>query len=97
MFLAIPQTTKVFCAFREQNWDNQFSVTVCRSDNNGFDWVFDSQVIAGQTLFVGAPWLFLAQNGDLQCYYDSEPLASNYGSYGSQWIAMQGRNGITGD
>ena len=97
MFLAIPKTSIVFCAFREQNSANQWAVTVCRSDNNGFDWVYDSTVISGQTLFVGAPWLFLANNGDLQCYYDSEPLANYYGAYGSQWIAMQGKNGITGD
>lgn len=97
MFLAIPSTSKVFCAFREHNLNNQYSVTICRSDNNGFDWVYDSTVIGGQSLFVGAPWLFLANNGDLQCYYDSEPLASYSGAYGSQWVAMQGRNGITGD
>lgn len=97
MFLAIPGTTKVFCAFREQNTSNRlFSVTICRSDNNGFDWVYDSTIISGQILFVGAPWLFLANNGDLQCYYDSEPLAYSYGAYGSQWIAMQGRNGLSG-
>ena len=96
MFLAIPKTTIVFCAFREHNSANQFSVVVCRSDNNGYDWVYDSTVIGGQTSFVGAPWLFLASNGDLQCYYDSEPLASVNGAPGSQWIAMQGRNGIQG-
>ena len=97
MFLAIPKTSIVFCAFREENSAKQWAVTVCRSDNNGFDWVYDSTVISGQTLFVGAPWLFLANNGDLQCYYDSEPLADYYGAYRSQWIAMQGKNGITGD
>ena len=97
MMLAIPNTNKVFCAFREQNSAGQFSVTICRSDNNGFDWVYDSTIIGGQSLFVGAPWLFLANNGDLQCYYDSEPLASYSGAIGSQWIAMQGRNGLTGD
>ena len=98
MFLAIPGTSKVFCAFREQNTQTLlFAVTVCRSDDNGFNWVYDSTVIGGQSLFVGAPWLFLANNGDLQVYYDSEPLASYYGASGSQWIAMQGRNGITGE
>lgn len=97
MFLAIPGTTIVFVAFREHNQANQFSVVVCRSDNNGVDWVYDSTVIGGQGLFVGAPWLFLAQNGDLQCYYDSEPLANANGASGSQWIAMQARNGITGE
>ena len=97
MFLAIPNTNTVFCAFREHNRQNLlWSVTVCRSDDNGFNWVFDSTVIGGQSLFVGAPWLFLANNGDLQCYYDSEPLANNNGAYGSQWIAMQGKRGTTG-
>ena len=94
MFLAIPKTDIVFCAFREHNSENQFSLVVCRSDNNGIDWVYDSTVIGGKTLFVGTPLLFLASNGDLQCYYDSEPLASANGALGSQWIAMQGRNWI---
>ena len=98
MFKAIPNTNVVFCAFREHNRSNGlWSVTVCRSDDNGFNWVYDSTVIGGQSLFVGAPWLFLANNGDLQCYYDSEPLASYNGAYGSQWIAMQGKNGINGE
>ena len=97
MFLSILKTDTVFCAFREHNSANKFSVVVCRSDNNGIDWVYDSTVIGEQSLFVGAPWLFLPSNGDLQCYYDSEPLASSNGAQGSQWIAMQGRNGIIGE
>ena len=97
VFLLIPNTNKIFCAFREYNKDKLWSVTICRSDDNGFNWVYDSTIISGQKLFVGAPWLFLANNGDLQCYYDSEPLANDNGASGSQWIAMQGRNGITGE
>ena len=97
MFLSIPQTNIVFCAFREHNSIGHFSIVICISSNGGVDWVYDSTVISGQTLFVGAPWLFLAQNGDLQCYYDSEPLANNNGASGSQWIAMQGKNGIKGE
>lgn len=96
MFLTVPQTNTIYCAFREKNASNQYAVVVCRSDNGGVDWVYDSTVIAGQTQFVGAPWLFIAQNGDLQCYYDSEPLATQNGVSGAQWIAMQGRNGLTG-
>ena len=69
----------------------------CRSNDNGFNWVYDSTVIGGQSLFVGVPWLFIANNGDLQCYYDSEPLVSYNCAYGSQWIAMQGKNGINGE
>ena len=97
MFLSIPKTDIVYCAFREYNSEKHFSIVVCISDNGGVDWIYDSTVISGQTLFVGAPWLFLAQNGDLQCYYDSEPLARNNGDSGSQWIAMQGKNGLEGD
>ena len=96
MFLAVPQTDTIFCAFREKNASNQYAVVICRSDNGGYDWVYDSTVIAGCSQFVGAPWLFIAQNGDLQCYYDSEPLATQNGVSGAQWIAMQGRNGLTG-
>ena len=97
MFLSIPNSSKVFCAFREYNKAKLWAITICLSDDNGFNWVYDSTIISGQKLFVGAPWLFLANNGDLQCYYDSEPLANDNGAHGSQWIAMQGRNGITGE
>lgn len=96
MFLTVPNTDVIYCAFREKNSSNHYSVVVCRSDNGGYDWVYDSTVIAGCTQFVGAPWLFIAQNGDMQCYYDSEPLATQNGVSGAQWIAMQGRNGRTG-
>ena len=96
MFLAIPNTYVVYCAFREKNVFG-WSIVVCRSDNGGKDWVYDSTVIAGSGPFVGAPWLFIANNGDMQCYYDSELLASNNGASGSQWIAMQGRKGLAGE
>ena len=50
MFKAIPNTNVVFCAFREHNRSNGlWSVTVCRSDDNGFNWVYDSTVIGGQS------------------------------------------------
>lgn len=97
MLLALPNVPIVYCAFREENMSHQFKVTICRSDNGGEDWVYDSTVIDWQNQFVGAPWLFIAQNGDMQCYYDSEPLASNNGAPGNQWIAMQGRDGIRGE
>ena len=97
MLLAVPNSSKVFCAFREKNAENKYAVTVCRSDDNGVNWVYDSTVIGGCTQFVGAPWLFLAENGDLQCYYDSEPLATANGVNGAQWIAMQGKDGLTGE
>ena len=97
MFMAVPNTTIVYCAFREFNANNQYAVVVCRSDDGGVNWVYDSTVIAGCTQFVGAPWLFIADNGDMQCYYDSEPLATQNGVNGAQWIAMQGRNGRTGE
>lgn len=98
MFMAVPGTNTVYCAFRERAIaNNTYSIVVCRSDNGGAGWVWDSTVIAGQTKFVGAPWLFIANNGDMQCYYDSEPLASSNGAYNSQWIAMQGRNGLRGE
>ena len=97
MFLAVPGTSIVYCAFREFNADRKYAVVVCRSDDGGRNWVYDSTVIAGCSQFVGAPWLFLADNGDLQCYYDSEPLATQNGVNGAQWIAMQGRNGRTGN
>ena len=96
MFLAIPNTYVVYCAFREKN-EFGWSIVVCRSDNGGKDWVYDSTVIAGSGPFVGAPWLFISNYGDMQCYYDSELLASNNGAPGNQWIAMQGRKGLVGE
>lgn len=96
MFLNVPNTNTIFCAFRL--YENYlYSITVCRSDDGGYNWVYDSTVIGGYSSFVGAPWLFIADNGDLQCYYDSEPLAAQYGTSGSQWIAMQGRYGLSGE
>lgn len=93
--LAIPGTSTIFCAFRE-HLDGRWLVTVTRSDNNGDDWVYDSTVVGPVVPFVGAPFLHLASNGDLQVYYDSELLAEEKGAHRHQWIAMQGRRGISG-
>ncbi|EPX56662.1 hypothetical protein D187_008004 [Cystobacter fuscus DSM 2262] len=92
---AIPGTRTVFCAFREFA-NGQFRVTVTRSDNDGDGWVYDSTVVGPVSRFVGAPFLFQRANGDLQVYYDSELLAEQGGYPGHQWIAMQGRSGLTG-
>jgi hypothetical protein len=92
---AIPGTSIIFCAFREFS-GGQWRVTVTRSDNNGDHWVYDSTVAGPTTRFVGAPFLFQRGNGDLQIYYDSELLAAQGGFPGHQWIAMQGRRGISG-
>lgn len=97
MFFCTPGTNTVYCVFREYNQSKQYSLVICKSTDSGTNWSYDSTVISGQTEFVGAPWLFIANNGDMQCYYDSEPLATQNGSHGSQWIAMQGRTGLTGD
>ncbi|WP_163195163.1 phage capsid protein [Clostridium thermarum] len=93
--LAIAGTNTVFIAFTEINSGKHW-ITICRSDNNGKSWVYDSTVVGNTSRFVGAPFLFRADNGDLQCYYDSEELAEVNGRPGHQWIAMQGRNGISG-
>ncbi|WPB82002.1 phage capsid protein [Archangium violaceum] len=93
--LRVPGTATIFCAFREHS-NGQFRVTVTRSDNDGSSWVYDSTVVGPVSRFVGAPFLFIRGNGDLQVYYDSEQLAAANGYAGHQWIAMQGRNGKTG-
>lgn len=95
MMLSIPGTSTVFCAFREHA-NGKWQVTVSRSDNGGDSWVYDSTVVGPVEPFVGAPFLHLANNGDLQVYYDSELLASDRGFRGQQWIAMQGRHGTRG-
>ncbi|HYO56376.1 phage capsid protein [Archangium sp.] len=93
--LRIPGTTTVFCAFREYS-NGQFRITVTRSNNDGNDWVYDSTVVGPVSRFVGAPFLFVRANGDLQVYYDSEELAAAKGYPGHQWVAMQGRIGTSG-
>lgn len=93
--LHIPGTHTIFCAFREFS-GGQWRITVTRSDNDGDGWVYDSTVVGPVSPFVGAPFLFQRQNGDLQIYYDSELLASQNGKGGHQWIAMQGRHGTGG-
>ncbi|HEX8820211.1 MAG TPA: hypothetical protein VF794_09820 [Archangium sp.] len=95
MMRAIPGTRTIFCAFREYA-NGQWRITVTRSDNDGDSWVYDSTPAGPFSRFVGAPFLFLPANGDLQVYYDSEQLAAQQGFPGHQWIAMQGRNGRTG-
>lgn len=97
MFLAISSTNTVFCAFMEKNSLGKHTITICKSTDSGSNWSYDSTVIANVSKFIGAPWLFIADNGDMQCYYDSEKLpADNGGQSTSQWIAMQGRNGTSG-
>lgn len=95
MVLAVPGTHTVFCAFRTRAND-VWRVLVYRSENGGRRWAYDSTIAGPSKRFVGAPWLFLAPNGDLQCYYDSEPMAAEAGYPGFQWIAMVGRKGIHG-
>lgn len=75
MFLAVPQTNIVYCAFRERNQVNEYAITVCRSDDGGYNWVYDSTVIAGCTEFVGAPWLFIAQNGGMPDMSNADVMA----------------------
>jgi hypothetical protein len=93
--LAVPATHTVFCAFRTHTVDG-WRVRVYRSDNDGRDWAADGVVAGPDPLFLGAPFLFLRANGDLQCYFDSEPLARDGGHPGFQWVAMRGRKGIGG-
>ena len=78
----------VYCAFRQQ-LGSRWEVTVCRSTDSGNSWAFDSVVAAsfnGQ--FVGATCLFFARDGDLQCYYDSEPAATAAGHPGQSYVAL---------
>lgn len=89
-----PNTSTIYCAFREFV-NGLYTITICRSDNDGVGWVYDSNIVVGQNKFVGAPWLVII-NGNLQCYYDSEPDAQAAGSPGGQWIVMRERVGLTG-
>ncbi|CAE8686057.1 unnamed protein product [Polarella glacialis] len=102
--LHIPGTCSVFCAFRIQNRspdpDFSWQVVVCRSDDSGKLWQFDSVVETSPPggLFVGAPFLLLRSNGNLQIYYDSELDAAQLGCHGNQWLMMRERlNGIRGE
>lgn len=95
MILAVPGARTVFCSFRTHA-GGLWRVQVYRSDNGGVSWAYDSTVAGPSRRFVGAPWLFLTANGDLQCYFDSEPLAAENRRPGFQWIAMKSRRGING-
>lgn len=77
---------EVYCAFR-QHKGAQWRVTVCRSEDGGANWTYDSTVDHTSTgRFLGAPCLWFSRNGDLQCYYDSELAAADAGHPGYQWI-----------
>ncbi|RYZ73957.1 MAG: exo-alpha-sialidase [Proteobacteria bacterium] len=95
MMLALPNGKTIFCAYREHK-NGLWQIKVSRSDDGGDSWVLDSRVVGPVEPFVGAPFLLLASNGDLQIYYDSELLAKEQGAPGHQWIAMQGRHGTSG-
>ena len=78
----------VYCAFRQQ-YKLRWEVTVCRSTDSGATWAFDSVVAtSGNGQFVGAPFLRFARDGNLQCYYDSEPAATAAGHPGQGYVAM---------
>lgn len=84
-------TAEVYCAFR-QHQGSQWWVNVCRSENGGVSWVYDSTVdYTNSGRFIGAPYLWFSRNGDLQCYYDSEQVAANAGEPGFQWINERAR------
>lgn len=94
--LRVPQTSTIFCAFRE-TIGATFRVTLTRSDDDGQTWAYDSTPVPPVAHFVGEPFLFLRATGDLQIYYSSEALARANGKPGHQWIAMRGRRGMAGD
>lgn len=82
---------EVYCAFR-QHHGSQWQVAVCRSEDGGASWAYDSTVDSTETgRFLGAPCLRFSGNGDLQCYYDSEVAAADAGHPGYQWIAEASR------
>lgn len=88
----------VFCAFRMQNTsDGKWSVVVCKSTNGGVQWIYDSTIESQSSDFVGAPFLFMTMEGNMQIYYDSEILPKQDGGiFGDQWIAMRQRAGTSG-
>lgn len=96
--LAIPHSRTMFSSFRlHYPEDDSWQVVVCRSDDDGRNWGFDSSVVGRvRHTFVGAPHLFLTARGDLQCYFDNEALPARRGQKGSQWVTMKQRHGTTG-
>jgi len=95
--LVVPGTQQIFASFRLENLDKSWQVVVCRSDDDGASWVFDSLVIGPvHGHFVGAPFLFVTQRGDLQCYFDNEQEPALHGNAGAQWITMKQRKGLAG-
>lgn len=83
--------TLVYCAFRE-HFGSTYQIVVSRSTDGGNSWAFDSIVASNnRNLFLGAPYLWFARDGTVQCYYDSELVATDSGRPGWQWIFMNAR------
>jgi len=105
--LAVPDSDIVLAAFRERwtglpNGKDSFSIVLCRSDNNGQTWAFDSMITGPfqgtpgvPDHFVGAPFLRY-DSGMLEVYYDNEPLPNQRGeTRHHQWITMLKRDALS--
>lgn len=103
--LAIPNSDIVLASFREHHRDlpdNQesFRIVLCRSDDSGQTWEFDSLVYgpfqgspAVADHFVGAPFLRF-EAGVLEVYFDNEPLPNSRGYHQHQWVTMLKRSAL---
>eukprot|EP00927_Polykrikos_kofoidii_P037793 TRINITY_DN32009_c0_g1_i1.p1 TRINITY_DN32009_c0_g1~~TRINITY_DN32009_c0_g1_i1.p1 ORF type:complete len:657 (+),score=94.01 TRINITY_DN32009_c0_g1_i1:71-1972(+) len=95
--LVVPHFMQIFCAFRLHAPDGSWQVVVCRSDDDGSNWIFDSTVAGPvRNHFVGAPFLFLTSEDNLQVYFDNEEEPAKHGHSGTQWITMKQRQGTRG-
>eukprot|EP00392_Amoebophrya_sp_AT5.2_P017567 g17944.t1 len=98
MLLAVPESSTVLIAFREHDGVlNSWRVTLCRSEDRGKTWEFDSTVAGpfrgSRGVFVGAPAMRLRRADHdhhqvLQVYFDNEPEPERHGLHGHQWITM---------
>ncbi len=83
-----------------------YQIVMCRSTDSGNSWTYDSTVdvntipaasVGNNTTvalnyFLGAPCLFFAADGNVQCYYDSSPAyTAATGNLGGQYIMMKSK------
>lgn len=110
VLLAVPNSDIVLAAFRERwtglpgspDGQDSFSIVLCRSDDNGFTWAFDSMITGPfhgtpgvPDHFVGAPFLRY-DSGILEVYYDNEPLPNQrWETRHHQWITMLKRDALS--
>ena len=81
--------------YRRNHAPKDYAVEVAASRDGGTSWTKHSTVDRfepkgpGPSRGFWAPFLYVAENGELQCYYDNEYLPWKSGRSGHQWVTMR--------